>query len=84
MAKILNVAGAVVNRTGGGGAIGYSHVKQQKPDGHAIMLETRTRSLDLSFRHLPFRLQKRVPTRSRGGASRRPRSACAPTRRGRR
>src|SRR5213593_2362095 len=37
MAKRLNVPVPVVNRTGGGGAIGYSHVKQQKPDGRSII-----------------------------------------------
>src|SRR5262252_8887279 len=37
MAKTLGVPVPVVNRTGGGGAIGYSHVKQQKPDGYAII-----------------------------------------------
>src|SRR5437660_10493343 len=37
MAKDLGVPVPVVNRTGGGGAIGYSYVKQQKPDRHAII-----------------------------------------------
>jgi tripartite-type tricarboxylate transporter receptor subunit TctC len=37
MAKHLGVPVPVVNRTGGGGAIGYSHVHQQKPDGHSII-----------------------------------------------
>jgi len=37
MAKALNVPVPVVNRTGGGGAIGYNHVSQQKPDGHSII-----------------------------------------------
>jgi tripartite-type tricarboxylate transporter receptor subunit TctC len=37
MAKNLGVPVPVVNRTGGGGAIGYNHVKQQKPDGHSII-----------------------------------------------
>jgi len=31
MARALNVPVPVVNRTGGGGAIGYNHVSQQKP-----------------------------------------------------
>src|SRR5215831_9350106 len=34
MAKRLNVPVPVVNRTGGGGAIGYSHVQKQKADGY--------------------------------------------------
>src|SRR5579872_6342432 len=37
MAKALGVPVPVVNRTGGGGAIGYSHVQQQRPDGHSII-----------------------------------------------
>ena len=37
MARSLNVPVPVVNRTGGGGAIGYNHVSQQKPDGHSII-----------------------------------------------
>ncbi len=37
MSRALNVPVPVVNRTGGGGAIGYNHVKQQKPDGHSII-----------------------------------------------
>src|SRR5512140_3620981 len=37
MAKALNVPVPVVNRTGGGGALGYTHVSQQKPDGHSII-----------------------------------------------
>jgi tripartite-type tricarboxylate transporter receptor subunit TctC len=37
MARLLGVPVPVVNRTGGGGAIGYSHVKKQKPDGYSII-----------------------------------------------
>src|SRR3974390_542000 len=37
MAQSLGVPVPVVNRTGAGGAIGYNHVKQQKPDGHSIV-----------------------------------------------
>jgi tripartite-type tricarboxylate transporter receptor subunit TctC len=37
MAKNLNVPVPVVNRTGGGGAIGYNHVKRQRADGHSII-----------------------------------------------
>jgi tripartite-type tricarboxylate transporter receptor subunit TctC len=37
ISKSLKVPVPVVNRTGGGGAIGYTHVSQQKPDGHAIV-----------------------------------------------
>jgi tripartite-type tricarboxylate transporter receptor subunit TctC len=37
MEKTLGVPVTVVNRTGGGGAIGYSYVQQQKPDGYSII-----------------------------------------------
>lgn len=37
MEKALGVPVTVVNRTGGGGAIGYSYVQQQKPDGYSII-----------------------------------------------
>jgi tripartite-type tricarboxylate transporter receptor subunit TctC len=37
MEKALSSPVPVVNRTGGGGAIGYSYVQQQKPDGYAII-----------------------------------------------
>src|SRR5215831_16941366 len=37
MSKSLGVPVPVVNRTGGGGAIGYSYVQQQKADGYSII-----------------------------------------------
>src|SRR5499426_2026877 len=37
MARRLNVPVPVVNRTGGGGAIGYSHVQKQRADGYSII-----------------------------------------------
>ena len=37
MSKALGVPIMVVNRTGGGGAVGYAHVAQQKPDGFSII-----------------------------------------------
>jgi tripartite-type tricarboxylate transporter receptor subunit TctC len=37
MAQNLGVPVPVVNRIGAGGAIGYNHVKQQRPDGHSIV-----------------------------------------------
>jgi tripartite-type tricarboxylate transporter receptor subunit TctC len=54
MAKHLNVPVPVVNRTGGGGAIGYSHVKQQKPDGHAIIWNSNSISSTFHSGVLPF------------------------------
>jgi tripartite-type tricarboxylate transporter receptor subunit TctC len=35
--KDLGQAVAVVNRTGAGGAVGYTHVRGQPPDGHALV-----------------------------------------------
>jgi tripartite-type tricarboxylate transporter receptor subunit TctC len=35
--KDLGQAVAVVNRTGAGGALGYTHVRGQGPDGHALV-----------------------------------------------
>jgi tripartite-type tricarboxylate transporter receptor subunit TctC len=54
MAKSLNVPVPVVNRTGGGGAIGYSHVKQQKPDGHSIIWNSNSISSTFHSGVLPF------------------------------
>src|SRR5260370_26571129 len=54
MARTLNVPVPVVNRTGGGGAIGYSHVKQQKPDGHAVIWNSNSISSTYHSGVLPF------------------------------
>ncbi len=59
MSKVLGVPVPVVNRTGGGGAIGYNHVSQQKPDGHAIVwnsnsISTNFHSGVLSFDYKAF------------------------------
>src|SRR5262249_37864612 len=65
MAKNLNVPVPVVNRTGGGGAIGYNHVKQQKPDGHSIIwnsnsISTNYHSGILQFDYTAFEPVARV------------------------
>ena len=54
MAKILGVPVPVVNRTGGGGAIGYSHVSKQKPDGHSIIWNSNSISSTYHSGVLPF------------------------------
>src|SRR5260370_13325123 len=54
MAKTLGVPVPVVNRTGRGGAIGYSHVKQQRPDGHAIISDSNSISSTYPYRILPL------------------------------
>jgi tripartite-type tricarboxylate transporter receptor subunit TctC len=54
MAKALNVPVPVVNRTGGGGAMGYTHVSQQKPDGHSIIWNSNSISTTYHSGILPF------------------------------
>ncbi|HEY7247370.1 MAG TPA: tripartite tricarboxylate transporter substrate binding protein [Xanthobacteraceae bacterium] len=54
MAKVLGVPVPVVNRTGGGGAIGYSHVSKQKPDGHSIIWNSNSISSTYHSGVLPF------------------------------
>jgi tripartite-type tricarboxylate transporter receptor subunit TctC len=54
MAKLLGVPVPVVNRTGGGGAIGYSHVKKQRPDGYSIIWNSNSISSTYHSGVLPF------------------------------
>jgi tripartite-type tricarboxylate transporter receptor subunit TctC len=54
MARVLGVPVPVVNRTGGGGAIGYSHVSKQKPDGHSIIWNSNSISSTYHSGVLPF------------------------------
>ena len=54
MAKRLNVPVPVVNRTGGGGAIGYSHVQKQRPDGFSIIWNSNSISTTYYSGTLPF------------------------------
>ena len=54
MAKRLNVPVPVVNRTGGGGAIGYSHVKKQRADGYSIIWNSNSISTTYYSGTLPF------------------------------
>src|SRR6266849_5149754 len=54
MAKLLGVPVPVMNRTGGGGAIGYSHVSRQKPDGHSIIWNSNSISSTYHSGILPF------------------------------
>jgi tripartite-type tricarboxylate transporter receptor subunit TctC len=54
MSKFLSVPVPVVNRTGGGGAIGYSHLKQQKPDGYSIIWNSNSISTTYHSGTLPF------------------------------
>jgi tripartite-type tricarboxylate transporter receptor subunit TctC len=59
MSKQLGVPVPVVNRTGGGGALGYVHVSQQKADGYSIVwnsnsISTNYHSGTLSFDYSAF------------------------------
>jgi tripartite-type tricarboxylate transporter receptor subunit TctC len=54
MAKVLGAPVPVMNRTGGGGAIGYSHVSKQKPDGHSIIWNSNSISSTYHSGVLPF------------------------------
>jgi tripartite-type tricarboxylate transporter receptor subunit TctC len=54
MAKVLGVPVPVVNRTGAGGAVGYTYVSQQKPDGHSIVWNSNSISTTYHTGQLPF------------------------------
>src|SRR5258708_7612743 len=65
MSKSLGVPVPVVNRTGGGGAIGYSHVQQQKADGYSIIWNSNSVSTNyhagiMSFDYKAFDAVARV------------------------
>ena len=70
MAKHLGVPVPVMNRTGGGGAIGYSHVSKQKPDGHSIIWNSNSISSTYHSGVLPFDYKAfdRCGARERGDA----------------
>jgi tripartite-type tricarboxylate transporter receptor subunit TctC len=54
MAKRLGVPVPVVNRTGGGGAVAFTHVTQQKADGYSLGYITSTVSTSYYSGVLPF------------------------------
>jgi len=54
MAKQLNVPVLVENRTGGGGAIGYTYVQKQRPDGYSIIWHSNAISVTYHSGALPF------------------------------
>ena len=54
MAKRLGVAVPVVNRPGGGGALAFTHVQQQRPDGYSIGYITSTISTNYYSGIIPF------------------------------
>ena len=61
MAKVLGAPVPVVNRTGGGGALGYTYVKQQKPDGYSIVWNSNSISTNFHSGILPFDYQAFEP-----------------------
>ena len=54
MEKYLAAPVTVVNRTGGGGAIGYGYVQQQKPDGYSIIWNSNSVSTNYHSGIMPF------------------------------
>jgi tripartite-type tricarboxylate transporter receptor subunit TctC len=54
MAKQLGQRVLVVNRPGAGGAIGYSHVASQKPDGYSLVWNSNSISTTYHGGQLPF------------------------------
>ena len=54
MARHLATAIDVVNRTGGGGAAGYTHVAKQRPDGYSIIWNSNSISTNYYSGVLPF------------------------------
>jgi len=54
MSKVLNAPVPVVNRTGGGGAQGYTHVASQRPDGYSIVWNSNSISTTYYSGTLPF------------------------------
>jgi tripartite-type tricarboxylate transporter receptor subunit TctC len=61
MAKALGAPVPVVNRTGGGGALGYTYVQQQRPDGHSVVWNSNSISTNYHSGILPFDYQAFEP-----------------------
>jgi tripartite-type tricarboxylate transporter receptor subunit TctC len=54
MAKVLKTPVLVVDKPGAGGAIGYTYVSQQKPDGYTIVWSSNSISTTFHNGQLPF------------------------------
>ncbi|HEV3184697.1 MAG TPA: tripartite tricarboxylate transporter substrate binding protein [Xanthobacteraceae bacterium] len=54
MAKELRTPVVTMNRTGGGGAAGYTYVAQQRPDGYSIIWNSNSISTNYHSGILPF------------------------------
>lgn len=58
MEQALDTPVPVVNRVGGGGAVGYIHVAMQKPDGYSIIWNSNSISTNYHSGILPFSYTK--------------------------
>jgi tripartite-type tricarboxylate transporter receptor subunit TctC len=54
MSKVLGVPVPIVDRTGAGGALGYTFISQQKPDGYNIVWSSNSISTTYHSGQLPF------------------------------
>jgi putative tricarboxylic transport membrane protein len=54
MGKVLGATVPVLDKPGAGGATGYMHLSQQKPDGHSILWSSNSISTTFHAGQLPF------------------------------
>jgi tripartite-type tricarboxylate transporter receptor subunit TctC len=54
MAKVLGAPVPILDKGGAGGAVGYMHLSQQKPDGHSIVWSSNSISTTFHNGQLPF------------------------------
>jgi tripartite-type tricarboxylate transporter receptor subunit TctC len=54
MEKVLGVPVPIIDKPGAGGAIGYTYISQQKPDGHSIVWSSNSISTTFHNGQLPF------------------------------
>ena len=54
MSKLLGVPVVILDKPGAGGAVGYTYLSQQKPDGHSIVSSSNSISTTFHNGQLPF------------------------------
>src|SRR5262245_40665008 len=54
MAKILGAPVPIIDKPGAGGAVGYTYISQQKPDGYSIVWSSNSISTTFHNGQLPF------------------------------
>jgi tripartite-type tricarboxylate transporter receptor subunit TctC len=54
MSKLLGVPVVIVDKPGAGGAVGYTYLSQQKPDGHSLVWSSNSISTTFHNGQLPF------------------------------